>query len=98
MPINYKVIDKDKFTLVEFEIEGGIITTDELKEAINSFPNVDNTKGVCVSGRGPVWLFSALTEKNHPARFFSTFEPRENACIVTSSHTKDYDIGDKLSL
>jgi CRISPR-associated protein Csx3 len=94
----YETEKMPNFTMVKFEIEGGIIEPENLGEAVSGFPDVDYSKGVCLNGRGPVWLFSALTHKNHPSLFVSTFDPRKKGCIVTATHTSDFKIGDILEV
>jgi len=94
----YSTREREDLTLVEFNIEGGVLDVSELEEAIRTAPAVNWTKGVCISGRGPVWLYAALTHKYHPAPFIATYEPRMNSCIVVASHTPKYRIGDVIPL
>lgn len=99
MPVKYthkKV--KDDLILLEFNIEGGVLDVSELPEAVNAAPELPATNGICISGRGPVWLYAALAHKYHHTQYVATFEPRLNACIVIMSHVKHRKVGDVIPL
>lgn len=98
MPIRYTTKEFDEFTLVEGVIEGGVLGYEEFADAIEKAPEVDTTKGVCISGRMPVWMFVGLGHKYHPTKFVAVYEPRLNSCFVTSSHTTERKVGDILKL
>lgn len=90
--INFNTIRKDTCTLIEFQIEGDICTPDIL--ATVKPPEVDATKGVILSGRGPVWLFGYLIHHYHPTAWIATFDPRLGGGVVVASHTKGVKAGD----
>ena len=98
MPVRYSVRYDERCdcNIVEFEIVGGVLDTSELVEAVESAPGVDTTKGVCLSGRGPVWLYCALAHKYHPTAWVGTFEPRKNACVVVESHIPEKKLGELI--
>lgn len=94
--VKFKTDERKTFTLVEFEIEGGILARKDLKNIVP--PEVDATKGVGISGRGPVWLFTFLTHYYHPTAFVGPFEPREQGIVVTQVHSENagVEIGDLI--
>ena len=76
-------------TLVEFELSDGVIAPSDLAEALKSAPEVDPTKGVILSGRGPVWLFAALVHEYHPTAWVGTNDPRLGGAVVVENHHPD---------
>jgi len=94
--IKFSTQEKENFTLVEFEIEGGVCTPDDLRELKS--PKVDFTKGVIISGRGPVWLYAYLVHEFHPARWVGTFDPRLGGGVVVTSHTPEVKVGDVVKV
>ena len=73
-------------TLIEFEIDGGVCWPADL--ATLNPPEVDGTKGVVISGRGPVWLYAALAHHYHVTAWVGTFDPRLGGAVVTSRHSR----------
>lgn len=73
--------------VVSFE---GNMNTDKIPDAVREFLNLplDWTKGIVLSGRGPVRFFSELIHTAHPAAWVGTFEPRQNDVIVVQRHTE----------
>ena len=71
----------DDFTIVSFELEGTI--GPDILYGLKP-PRVDETKGVVISGRGPIWLFCYLTHYYHPTKFVATYDPRIGAIVVES--------------
>jgi len=92
--VEFKVREKDDFTLVEFQLSGPI-SPGELKDIVP--PEVDPRKGVVISGRGPVWLYGYLVHHYHPTRWVATFDPRLGA-VVVSSHTPDVRVGEVVEV
>lgn len=90
--ILFKKIEKDTYTLIEFQIKGDICTPDTL--TILEPPEVDATRGVILSGRGPVWLFGYLIHHYHPTAWIATFDPRLGGGVVVASHVKGVKVGD----
>lgn len=88
--VSVKVAEKATYSLVAFEItsEGGQIPIEQVgvatAEAVEIAPEVNNTKGVMISGRGPTHIFTALAHRYHAALFTANFEPRLNAGVVNS--------------
>ena len=78
-------IEMQEFTIVDFAIEGGVCEPADL--ASITPPDVDGTKGVVISGRGPVWLYAALAHHYHVTAWVATFDPRLGGAVVTSRHS-----------
>lgn len=99
MPVKYEVKNlKDDLVMLDFSIEGGVLGVEELEQAVNTAPEVPGTKGVCISGRGPMWLYGALVHKYHYTKYVAVYEPRMNACIVVETHVKNRRIGEVIPL
>ncbi|MCX8171580.1 MAG: CRISPR-associated ring nuclease Crn3/Csx3 [Candidatus Bathyarchaeota archaeon] len=92
--IKFNVAEKDEYAIVEFEIDSGVLTPEELRDI--KPPKIVG-KGVILSGRGPIWLYSYLVHHYHPATFIATYDPRVGAVIVESHMTK-YKVGDIIKI
>ena len=92
--ILFKKIEKDTYTLIEFQIQGDICTPDLL--AAVKPPEVDATRGVVISGRGPIWLFGWLIHHYHPTAWIATYDPRLGGGVVVASHMKDIQVGEVI--
>lgn len=74
-------------TLVEIEIEGGVMEPSEL--AGLTLPDVDGSKGVIISGRSPQWCVAHLTHHYHVTKWVATFDPRFPGAVVVSTHARN---------
>jgi len=92
--MKFKIIEKEEFTIVHFELEENI--TPEILQELKP-PKVDGTKGVVLSGRGPIWLYCFLLHHYHPTKFIATFDPRIGAVIV-ESHSQEHTIGEVIKV
>jgi len=92
MAIQFKVEEKENFSLVEFEIEGGVCNPNDLKGL--NMPAIDHTKGVVISGRGPIWLYGVILHEYHPAKWVGVFDPRLGGGVVVQSHDPEVKVGD----
>lgn len=89
--------DRFPATLLEIEIEGGVIEPSDLKTI--AVPDIPGDRGVIISGRAPIWLYSFLTHHYHVCQWVATFDPRLGGAIVTSVHTKNGpSVGDVVSV
>ena len=70
-------------TIVSFDTSGAVVP-EELGQTHP--PAVAGTKGVVLSGRGPVWLYAFLTHHYHPTLWVATFDPRLGGAVVVESH------------
>jgi CRISPR-associated protein Csx3 len=81
----------EQYTLVEFTIPGNVLEPDDL---INLHPpKVDGTKGVIISGRGPMWLYGYLCHTYHPTAWVGFFDPRLAGAVVVQSHQPGIQVG-----
>lgn len=93
--IEFKVIEKEEYTFLHFELKDSI-TPETLLYL--SPPKVNATKGVVLSGRGPIWLYCYLAHYYHPTKFIATYDPRLGGAVIVESHNPNYKIGDILKL
>jgi len=98
MSVVYSVKRVGELIIVEFDIPGGVLDVARLPEAVSGAPRVEGDCVVCVSGRGPIWLYGALLHLYHYARALAVFEPRLKKCIVVATHYPKYRVGDLLSV
>ena len=91
--IKFNVKESDEYTIVSFEIEG-VISPEDLVSLTP--PKVDGSKGVILSGRGPVWLYCFLTHFYHPTKFIATYDPRLGGAVIVETHSVEYAIGSVL--
>ncbi len=89
--------ERDDFTIVEFELEEPI-TPEELPSLLEAAPEVDPTKGVVISGRGPIWLHSALAHLYHPTRWVAHYDPRLGGAVVVQTHQPGVRVGQVVRL
>lgn len=85
---NFKqtTLENQDATLIEFEIDGGVIEPSEAFSA--QLPDVPLNKGVIISGRGPIWFYARLIHHYHPAKWIAVNDPRIGY-IVVQSHCKE---------
>ena len=86
--------------VLEFELTNPLIPADlprAVKAATDALP-AGGREGVVISGRGPVWLFAALTHEYHPRPFVATYDPRLGGGVVVESHTPDRKVGEVVAL
>ena len=85
--MQYRTRELSGVTVVEFELDNGVISPEELAESVGQAPEVDATKGVILSGRGPIWLAAALTHHYHATAWVGCFDPRLNGAVVVERHS-----------
>ena len=89
-PIEVAGIEVD---LVEFKLEGNIVP-EEAKQ-LTEKAEMDFSKYIAISGRGPIWLYGMLIHKAHPAKAVFVNDPRVGfVCVM--SHVKEFEEGDVL--
>ncbi len=93
--INFTITEKDDLTVVEFDSED-ILTADDLRTL--SPPEVKGSKGVVLSGRGPIWLYCCLAHFYHPTTFVATYDPRLEGAVVVESHCTGHFVGEVIKL
>lgn len=83
-----------KFQILEIILSGnGLIEPKEISH-ITLPKEIDYTKGVIISGKAPVWLFTCLTHLLHIAKWVATFDPRLGAVVVQSHDINSPQTGD----
>jgi CRISPR-associated protein Csx3 len=97
--ITFKTEVKKDFVLVAFELTD-ILEPVHLKNLYPPDPVKENfaSKGVVLSGRGPIWLYGFLVHYYHPVRWVATFDPRLNGAVVVESHHPGMEVGEILPL
>jgi len=91
--VNFNVSERADFTLVEFTLDGPI--SPDILHTLTP-PQVDATKGVVISGRGPIWLYAYLTHYYHYTLWVATYDPRLGGAVVVQSHTPSKREGDVI--
>jgi CRISPR-associated Csx3 family protein len=92
-------ISKPKPIFLHIVLPSGLIETDEVKkllEVVEKHVPAGGAEPVILSGRLPVWVFSALTHYFHPRPWVGTFDPRYGAAVVTVTHSSDVTIGERI--
>ncbi len=95
--MDFSVKEFDEFTLVEFRLEE-LITPEQLPHLLEMAPRVDPTRGVVISGRGPIWLHSALAHLYHPTKWVSHYDPRLGGAVVVQTHHPNVRVGQVIEV
>lgn len=88
--MNFEVEERYEYTVVRFKLDQPIEPSDL---AMCKPPEVKTSKGVVLSGRGPIWLFCFLAHYYHPTVWVATYDPRLEGAVVVESHCKAYSVG-----
>jgi hypothetical protein len=92
--LNWTVEEREDYTFVDFSIPGDIFDEDDLVKIV--LPAVCPTKGLVVSGKGPIYIHAAVTRSYcHKVRWTATFAPQmakeagmPRPAVVTTRHHK----------
>ena len=97
--ISFKIKKYKDFVVLEFELKKNL-TPEDLKEIKPPDPakNKFSSKGVILSGRGPIWLYGYLIHFYHPTKFVAVYDPRLNSAVVVESHTTEIKIGNLIKI
>lgn len=82
--LQFRMIETESFTFVEFEIEGGVFDVADLPTVHG--PMVNPQKGVVISGRGPNWLMATLAMGYHTTRWVACWQPGSGATCAMTHH------------
>ncbi|MHA1506252.1 MAG: CRISPR-associated ring nuclease Crn3/Csx3 [Candidatus Asgardarchaeia archaeon] len=93
--ITFRTMEEREYTIVHFELET-IIEPAELSTV--KPPKVNPTKGVILSGRGPIWLYCFLVHHYHSTKFIATYDPRLGGAVVVESHIQNHKPGELIKL
>jgi CRISPR-associated protein Csx3 len=88
--LKFNVKEEADYSILSFEIDG-VLSPEDLAALIP--PKVDESKGVILSGRGPIWVYCFLTHFYHPTKFIATYDPRLGGAVIVESHAKMYHVG-----
>jgi len=93
--IKFDLIKTAEYNILKFELDGPIEP-----EALKNLapPKVDTTKGIIISGRGPIWLYCYLAHHYHITPFVATFDPRLGGAVVIETHTPKVEPGELIRL
>lgn len=95
--IKLSLVDFEEFQVLRIEIEGGVASPEEMADL--SLPKgIDCSKGVVIEGRAPLWLYCFLSHELHPTSWVSTYDPRLGGGVVTSTHNKNWKIGQLIEV
>ena len=84
------------FSVVKFEIPGGVTTPAELANATAEISGrLPGPRVVLLNGRGPVWGYGMLIHAAHPTPAIGVFDPRLGYIVVTS-HDEAYAMGSMI--
>ena len=93
--LNFTVEESVDYIIIHFELGEPILP--KILQNINP-PKVNSTKGIILSGRGPIWLYSYLTHYYHPKKFIATYDPRLGGAVIVESHNPDYKSGEIIKV
>jgi len=87
--------------ILEIILSAGVITPADLPSLVKKVgeavpPASVGTKTVCLSGRLPVWVYSALAHLFHPVRAVATYDPRLGGGVVVATHDPAISLGDVI--
>jgi len=88
---------KPKPIFLHIILSAGLIETKELGEllkVVEEHVPPGGVEPVIISGRLPVWAFSALTDYFHARPWVATFDPRYGAGVVSVTHSPEVMKGD----
>jgi len=98
-PIKFKIQKFESFQVLEFELSG-VITPDKLEVVLRDFRKLKlaMSKGLVISGRGPIWLYAALIHEAHPFKWIATYDPRLDGAVIVASHDPNRKIGEIVKI
>jgi len=92
MAVRYNIRKRGDVLILDFMIEGGVLDVSELREVVEKAPDIDieENEVLCISGRGPIWLYGALIDKyrDRIRGDIATYDPRIPGCIVVTGYRK----------
>jgi len=97
--IIFNIKDRGDFVILEFELKREL-TPRDLRDVDPPDPVKGrfSSRGVILSGRGPIWFYGYLIHFYHPTRFIAVYDPRLNSGVVVESHTTEVKIGDLIQI
>ena len=80
----------ENFTFCHFSVAlpSGLLEPHSLKRT--SLPEgLDMSKGLILSGRGPIWLYGYLVHLSHTFAWVGLYDPRLKGAVVIERHVKN---------
>ncbi|MBS7288911.1 MAG: CRISPR-associated protein Csx3 [Candidatus Freyarchaeota archaeon] len=93
--VEFEVEEREEYTIIHFELRD-VLSPEALRDM--EPPQVKGTKGVVLSGRGPVWLYCFLAHHYHPTLFVATYDPRLGGAVIVESYSPNYKVGEILKV
>ncbi|MEM1659453.1 MAG: CRISPR-associated ring nuclease Crn3/Csx3 [Candidatus Jordarchaeales archaeon] len=89
--------------LLEITLTTDVLTPQQLqlllRRVSEALPvHLYGSAAVIISGRLPVWAFSAITHLLHPFAAVATFDPRLRGGVIVASHVPDLRVGDVIDV
>ncbi len=88
--ISWNISAYEKFTLCNFSIAstGGLLEPHSINRA--KLPEgLEMSKGLILSGRGPIWLYGYLVHLSHTFAWIALYDPRLGGAVVIERHVKN---------
>ena len=86
-------------TMIEVILGGnGVISPTQLPQLLARLPEAGGVEPIVLSGRLPVWAYSAIVHHFHPRPWVATFEPRLGKAVVVASHIPNRQVGDVVDV
>jgi len=97
--LKYKLTKTDNMAIFDFSLDENIEPY-HLKEIKLPDPVKENvsSKVIVISGRGPIWLYGFFIHHFHPCKAVAVFDPRLDGAVIIESHSKEFTIGDVISI
>lgn len=84
----------DKYQILKINTLGnGVLDVKDLTN-ISLPDNADESKGVVIYGRAPIWLYTYLIHECHPFAWVAVYDPRLGGIVVQSHIANSYSVGD----
>ncbi len=84
----------DKYQILKINTYGnGVLDVKDLTN-INLPENTDESKGVVIYGRAPIWLYTYLVHECHSFAWVAVYDPRLGGIVVQSHIANSFSVGD----
>lgn len=94
--ITFAVTQREYYYFLEFTLPTENIEPEELRHI--RVPQLsDGSKGVILSGKGPIWLYGMLIHEYHPTAWVATNDLRKGP-VVVESHIRNMKKGNVIDL
>jgi CRISPR-associated protein Csx3 len=91
--ISQKTIEGIPYQLLRINLITGIIEPQDLKN-LQLPDSLDNTQGVIIEGKAPIWLYGYLIHQCHATPWVGCYDPRLGGAVIVESHHKGIYSGD----